>query len=76
MNILQKLSRRGHPTWTTQITMGPVRITEIPGTGRGMVATKKIAEGILLLCSKAFTVVFEEKSVPDIVIKITDKLKK
>lgn len=41
--------------------VGPVRVTNIPGKGRGVVATEDIAEGTLLLCSKAFAIVFEDE---------------
>ncbi|RUS20899.1 hypothetical protein BC937DRAFT_94090 [Endogone sp. FLAS-F59071] len=41
--------------------VGHVRVTDIPGKGRGMMATENIVEGTLLLCSKAFAIVFEDE---------------
>ncbi|RUS35526.1 hypothetical protein BC938DRAFT_480333 [Jimgerdemannia flammicorona] len=76
MSILHEARSTWPPYLDHSDYVGPMRVTEIPGKGRGMVATKEIAEGSLLMCSKAFAVVFEEKSVHDIVIKIVDKLKK
>ncbi|RUS34537.1 hypothetical protein BC938DRAFT_479791 [Jimgerdemannia flammicorona] len=63
--------------------VGPVRITEIPGKGRGMVATKEIAEGTLLMCSKAYSIIYEgelaemnwsDSLPPPIIIKVVEKL--
>ncbi|RUS32635.1 hypothetical protein BC938DRAFT_474805 [Jimgerdemannia flammicorona] len=54
ISILQEASSTWPPYLDHSDYVGPVRITEIPGKGRGMVATKEIANGILLLCSKAF----------------------
>lgn len=40
---------------------GPIKIQNIPGKGRGMIATEEIQPGQLILVSKAFALVFDEK---------------
>ncbi|KAL2610497.1 hypothetical protein R1flu_029070 [Riccia fluitans] len=43
--------------------LGPIRVADKQGKGirRGLVATKKIAAGTLILCRKAWAIVFEEE---------------
>ncbi|RUP52105.1 hypothetical protein BC936DRAFT_141244 [Jimgerdemannia flammicorona] len=54
IGILQEASSTCPPYLDHSDYVGPVRVTEIPGKGRGIVATKEIGEGTLILCSKAF----------------------
>ncbi|OXA64385.1 uncharacterized protein LOC110849016 [Folsomia candida] len=39
---------------------GPIEIVPIPGKGRGIVATENIPVGSLIICSKAFCIVFDQ----------------
>ncbi|RUS13460.1 hypothetical protein BC937DRAFT_95280 [Endogone sp. FLAS-F59071] len=57
-NIFQEARSKQPPILDHADYVGPVRITKIAGKGRGMVATEDIVEGTLLLCSKAFAIVF------------------
>ncbi|RUP42945.1 hypothetical protein BC936DRAFT_137855 [Jimgerdemannia flammicorona] len=55
-------ARTTHPPYLDHADhVGPVRITAIPGKGRGIVTTRDVLEGTLILCSKAYAVVFEDE---------------
>ncbi|RUS35410.1 hypothetical protein BC938DRAFT_484186 [Jimgerdemannia flammicorona] len=54
IGILQEASSTCLPYLDHSDYVGPVRVTEVPGKGRGIVATKEIGEGTLILYSKAF----------------------
>ncbi|KAL2610508.1 hypothetical protein R1flu_029081 [Riccia fluitans] len=41
--------------------VGPVRVTEVEGKDRGMVATKNISAGTLIMCCKAYAVAFDQE---------------
>ncbi|RUS23993.1 hypothetical protein BC938DRAFT_474294 [Jimgerdemannia flammicorona] len=41
--------------------VGPVHVVQVAGKGRGIVATQDVRPGTLLMCSKAYAIVFKEE---------------
>ncbi|RUS32747.1 hypothetical protein BC938DRAFT_474439 [Jimgerdemannia flammicorona] len=58
LSIFQEARSTPTPYLNHANYVGPVKVIEIPGKGRRMVATEDIEEGALLLCSKAYAVAF------------------
>ncbi|RUS32746.1 hypothetical protein BC938DRAFT_474438 [Jimgerdemannia flammicorona] len=58
LSIFQEAQSARLPYLNHADYVGPVTVVQIPGKGRRMVATGDIEEGALLLCSKAYAVVF------------------
>lgn len=72
MTSILKEARSIHPPHLEHANyVRAVRVIEIPGKGRGLVATEDIPRGTLLLCSKAYAAVFlEELGVPQIQLSL------
>uniref|UniRef100_A0A915EFQ6 Uncharacterized protein n=1 Tax=Ditylenchus dipsaci TaxID=166011 RepID=A0A915EFQ6_9BILA len=61
-----KESRNGQRIDVADYT-GPVSIVDVPGKGRGLVASKNIPKGTLLLVSKAFATTYDDE-LPNVII--------
>ncbi|KAH7716357.1 hypothetical protein AAVH_16254 [Aphelenchoides avenae] len=56
--------------------VGPIKVVDIPGEGKGVVATKDVKKGTLLLVSKAFVIVGNWQSIYDVAHAAAEKLKR
>uniref|UniRef100_A0A914Q547 SET domain-containing protein n=1 Tax=Panagrolaimus davidi TaxID=227884 RepID=A0A914Q547_9BILA len=53
---------------------GPIEIANIPGKGRGMIATKDIKEGTLLAVSKSFASAYEQDLPVNLIPEISEQV--
>ncbi|KAH7716356.1 hypothetical protein AAVH_16253 [Aphelenchoides avenae] len=56
--------------------MGPIEVSDIPGKGKGVVATTDVKKGTLLLVSKALAIVGDGQSVGAVALAVKEKLKR
>ncbi|KAG4435228.1 hypothetical protein IFR05_009304 [Cadophora sp. M221] len=60
--MMHKASRQRPPIIDCATHIGPVEVRNIPGKGRGLVSTRRVEAGELLMCEKAFSYAHAEQS--------------
>ncbi|RUS14758.1 hypothetical protein BC938DRAFT_477237, partial [Jimgerdemannia flammicorona] len=61
VNIVHEARSTSPPILDHAEYIGPVRVAQIPGRGRGVIVTRDVEEGTLLMCCKAFSVAFKNE---------------
>ncbi|KAL2610511.1 hypothetical protein R1flu_029084 [Riccia fluitans] len=61
INMLKEAKETATPYLNHADFVGPVRVVQVEGKGKGMIATSRISAGTLILCCKAYAMVFEEE---------------